>query len=191
MATVTFLRYLCRVVPGLQGVGVDLSADAVRSGQEQLAGTDLEGRITLIHGDAGDMSAHRVALDGVTAATTFFVLHELADHGQSEKLAGFFSRFSETLPDASLIMVETIRPDTEELRAKPGPALEYFFLPRHLRASTRSRSEWTRSLEIAGFKSVHEHYLSFARSAIYVAARKPEAVTAPVVAPAAAAVVRR
>ena len=124
---VTFLRYLCRVVPGLQGVGVDLSADAVRSGQEQLAGTDLEGRITLIDGDAGDMSAHRVALDGVTAATTFFVLHELADHGQSEKLAGFFSRFSETLPDASLIMVETIRPDTEELRAKPGPALDNFF----------------------------------------------------------------
>ena len=95
------------------------------------------------------------------------------------------------LPDASLLWWKRFVRIRKSCVPSRGRRSIPIFLPRHLRADTRSRSEWTRSLEIAGFKSVHEHYLSFARSAIYVAARNPEAVTAPVVAPAAAAVVRR
>jgi SAM-dependent methyltransferase len=166
----TFLRSLCRALPQVSAIGIDLSAEAIARGCATRDAQGLGGRIRLHQGDALEIDQTGVLPAEVGAATSFFVLHELASPGGGDgELPSFLRRFRQTYPRTALIIVETIRPDAAALRRRPGPAVEYFLLHDLSKQAPLNRERWQRQLRDAGFKSIEERNLSFARSAIYVA----------------------
>lgn len=163
----TFLRHICERMPGLEGVGIDLSPEAVASGNEQLKACAMDERIRLYAGDALEIDRLAPQLRGVDCAATFFVLHELCDQNENPLIHQFLTKFRATLPGVPLHVVETIRPEAEELRQRPGPAVEYFLLHDLSRQKPIGRDAWKDLFHRTGFSSVHENYLDFARSAIF------------------------
>ncbi len=165
----TFLSYLCEQIPGLQGVGVDLSPDAVTAGNEQLTAKGLSGRIKLYVGNALEISRLSRELEGVDAAATFFVLHELCDRKDNPGAVRFLSEFRKTLPGVPLHVIETIRPEPEDLRRRPGMAIEYYLLHDLSLQKPIGRDAWRKAFSDAGYESLDENYVAFARSAVYTA----------------------
>ena len=163
----TFLRYLCEQAPELQGVGVDLSPEAVAFGNEQLKSCGLDQRIRLYVGDALEINALEPQLRGVDCAVTFFVLHELCDNRENPLLGRFLTAFRETLPGVPMHVIETIRPDAAELRRRAGPAVEYFLLHDLSGQHPLNQEEWKTAFSRAGYTSIQERHLGFARSSIY------------------------
>lgn len=165
----TFLAYLCDQIPGLQGVGVDLTPDAITAGHELLAARGLKDRISLYVGNALDIGRLKTELKGVDAAATFFVLHELCDTHDNPKAVQFLNSFRETLPGVPLHVIETIRPPAEELRRRPGMAIEYFLFHDLSLQKPIGRESWKKAFSDAGFEQLHEDYIEFARSSIFTA----------------------
>jgi SAM-dependent methyltransferase len=163
----TFLRFLCENIPGLEGVGVDLSPDAVAAGNEQLAACGMSGRIKLHTGDAMEIGKLKDKLEGVDGAATFFVLHELCDQKENPRAAQFLSAFRTTLPAVPFHIVETIRPTPEELHRRPGPAVEYFLFHDLSLQKPIGRDAWKELFRRVGFQNLDEEYLPFARTAIF------------------------
>jgi SAM-dependent methyltransferase len=163
----TFLRYLCESTPGVEGVGVDLSPAAVEAGNEALRRANLLSRIRLHEGDAMDIGNLREQLGAVDGATTFFVLHELCDNKTNPRALDFLRSFRGALPGVPLHIVETVRPTAKEMREQPGPAIEYFFFHDLSNQTPIGREAWLNLLRTAGFQSVQEDFIAFARSSIY------------------------
>lgn len=165
----TFLAYLCEQIPGLQGVGIDLTPDAITAGNELLATRGLQDRISLYVGDALDIGRLKPQLEGVDAAATFFVLHELCDTRENPRAVQFLSSFRNTLPGVPLHVIETIRPTPEDMRRKPGMAVEYFLFHDLSLQKPIGRDAWKKAFSDAGFEKLREDYIEFARSAIFTA----------------------
>jgi SAM-dependent methyltransferase len=164
----TFLRFVCTALPGVRGVGIDLSPDAIERGRRSNSEQGFGDRITLAAGDATDCAALRALSGDVDAATSFFVLHEFVAHdGDVARLCSFLRHFRESLPGVTLIIVETIRPSAEAMRSQPGPAIEYFLFHDLSLQVPIGRESWKSTLKEAGYTSIHEWPLPWARSAIY------------------------
>jgi SAM-dependent methyltransferase len=169
----TFLRYLCRAVPGVEGVGIDLSEAAVRAAEAQIAAEGLSDRVKVICGDAFRLGDYRTELAGVDAATSFFVLHELCGSAGDGPLMPFLQTFRCALPNVPLIAIDAIRPTVEQMRRRPGPALEYSLLHDLSGQKTLARGAWRDVFIAAGFADVHEEHFDFARASIISAAAPP------------------
>jgi cyclopropane fatty-acyl-phospholipid synthase-like methyltransferase len=162
-----FLRLVCRAMPNARGVGIDLSEDAVRSGLEQVEAAGLRSRISLYHGDVFQLCGFRRQLEGVDAATIFFVLHEFCDTDHHQRAREFLSRFRHVLPGVRLLIVEPIRPTAEQMRQRPGPGIEYFLLHDLSNQHPVDRPGWRRIFQDTGFDLIEEDYIGLARTAIF------------------------
>ena len=162
-----FLRLVCKKFPATNGVGVDLSPDAVAAGEEQIRREGLEQRIQLHTGDALRLPEIKDRLQGVDAATPFFVLHEFCGGAKHERAVQFLRGFRETLPGVPFLIIETVRPTPEEMRRKPGPAIEYFLFHDLSNQKPVGRDVWKQLFQEAGFTSIVEDYIAFARTAIF------------------------
>jgi SAM-dependent methyltransferase len=164
----TFLRYLCSSIPGVQGVGIDRSPEAVSTARERIAAEGLGGRVRVICGDAFELGKYRTELQGVDASTSFFVLHELCGAG-GEVLRPFLETYRLALPGVPLIGIEAIRPTLEQMRQRPGPALEYTLLHDLSNQTTMGRGAWRQTFLSAGFEHIGEQHFDFARASIITA----------------------
>ena len=176
-----FLRYVCGQIPGVTGIGIDRSPEAVAAAQAAIMKDGLADRVHVVCGDAMALDRHQQEFRGVDAATAFFVLHELCDGGQRLR-EPFLDTYRRTLPDAPLIAVEAIRPSVAQMRRRPGPAVEYSLLHDLSGQKTIARGAWRGVLERAGFASVTEEHFDFARASIYTSTQGPldvEALKAP------------
>lgn len=162
----TFLRYLCAAVPGLEGVGIDLSPDAVEAGRRILAKEKIS-NVTLHAGDAMDIGTLKEQTAGVDCATTFFVLHELCDNNGNQRTLRFLKAFREGLPGVPFHIIETIRPTAQEMRKRPGPAVEYFLFHDLSRQHPLSREQWRKLYQASGFQSIQEDHIAGARTSIF------------------------
>ena len=162
----TFLRYLREQIPGIQGVGVDLSPEAVEEGNRRLEAAGASADIKLHVCDAVQLDALAPQLAGVDAATTFFVLHEMCDRKENKQIRQFLTTFRATLPQAQFHIFETIRPSAEEMRKRQGPAVEYFLLHDLSNQNPISREAWMKLFAETGFRA-REQYIDFARSSIF------------------------
>ncbi len=163
----TFLRLLADRIPGIRGAGVDLSPEAVENGNRVMAARGLADRFQLHTGDAARLDAVPEALDGVDAVTTFFVLHEIPKSTDCREAVDFLKMFRRTLPGIPFVVVETDRPTAEQMRAKPGFAIEYFLFHDLSGQQALSRKSWRDLFEQAGFSSIAEEYIGFARTSIF------------------------
>ncbi len=166
----TFLRYLCARTPGVVGIGIDRSTEAVAAADAAIARDGLSGRVRVVCGDAMELDRYREELRGVDAATSFFVLHELCGGSGQQPLEPFLETYRRTLPAAPLIAIEAIRPSVAQMRRRPGPAAEYSLLHDLSGQKTIARGAWTDVLVRAGFRQVQEEHFDFARASIYIAA---------------------
>lgn len=162
-----FLRLICRRFPDAQGVGLDLSPEAVEAGRASVQASGLETRIVLHVGDAMRLASFQQELSGVDAGATFFVLHELCDGRTNQRALEFLRAFRQTLPGVPFIITETVRPTAAEMRSRPGPAIEYFLFHDLSGQHPVDRQTWRNLFAEAGYQSIEEDYIAFARTAIF------------------------
>ena len=162
----TFLRALCTDLPGVQGSGMDLSPDSVEAARQRAAAAGLDGRLRFVVGDVTDENGAPAAMDGIDAATIFFLLHEILYRGEEvaiEFLHGFHRKF----PGVPLIVFEALRPSVEEMRRRPGMAIRYSLQHDLSHQKLVSGEEWKKLFRKAGFRSVDERELKLVRTGIY------------------------
>ena len=162
-----FLRYLCAHFPEIEGVGIDLSPEAVEEGRRSLRSEGLDHRIRLHVADAANISQLKSEPAGIDAATTFFVLHELCDGKNNPRALAFLKAFREAHPGIPFHVVETVRPAPDLMRARPGPAVEYFLFHDLSGQNPIAREEWRSLFQSSGFQSVQEDYVAFVRTSIF------------------------
>jgi SAM-dependent methyltransferase len=162
----TFLRKLCGMNPDVSCFGVDLSPDAVADGQRRAREAGLADRIHLFAGDIADIARWPEFGQPIDAATVFFVLHELLYRGEACVIA-FLESFRRVLPGVPLIAFEAIRPSAEDMRRRPGIGIYYYLYHDLSHQKPVDRETWKRLFAQAGFTSIEERYLKFARTAIY------------------------
>ena len=161
----TFLRALCGLNPEVRCYGIDLAPSAVEEGNRLLAEAGLENRVTL---SALDISRiDQAGLPAIDAATVFFVLHELLYFGE-DVLLNFLKDFRRLFPNAPLIAVEAVRPPVEDLRKHPGISVYYFLYHDLTQQKPVDADTWKQLFRRAGFESVEERQLDFAKAAIYI-----------------------
>jgi SAM-dependent methyltransferase len=162
----TFLRSLCQRIPEVAGYGIDIAPDAIADGRERVREAGLQDRIQLYARDIAAVDALPDGLSGVDLGITFFVLHELRFEGQA-CVVDFLRGFRRTFPGAPLVVFEAIRPTAEEMRKRPGMAVQYFMYHDLTHQQPVASEEWRDLFTTAGFTSIEQRNLDFARSAIF------------------------
>jgi cyclopropane fatty-acyl-phospholipid synthase-like methyltransferase len=162
-----FLRHLCELNPQVQCFGIDLAPAAVEEGNRSLREAGLEGRISLFALDISRIEEVSGALKDIDAATVFFVLHELLYFGE-DVLLNFLKDFRRLFPRTPLIAFEAVRPPLEEMRRHPGISVYYFLYHDLTQQKPVDADTWKKLFRAAGFESVEERALDFAKAAIYI-----------------------
>lgn len=163
----SFLRYLCAKDPSVTGVGIDIAPEAIALARQEAKAQSLEDRIQFLVQDVLQLSDVPDFPARVEIATMFFVLHELLAR-DGDSAVDMLAAFRRLFPGMALLIFEAIRPTPEDRRRRPGMAVEYVLQHDLSHQPLRSRQEWRLVFQEAGFSSVHERYLDFARTAIYV-----------------------
>jgi ubiquinone/menaquinone biosynthesis C-methylase UbiE len=161
-----FLIDLCERDEAITGCGIDIAPEAIADARKSVTRAGLQDRIHLFVADVSELTEAPDQLQGIEVATTFLVLHELlfaGDDAVVELLEGFRTLF----PGVPLIVFEVIRPTPEEMRRKPGMAVQYILQHDLTHQKLVSRKEWRELFKAAGFSSVEERYLRFARTSIF------------------------
>jgi len=106
-------------------------------------------------------------LRNIDAATVFFVLHEVLFEGQ-DRVIGLMRSFRKLFPVVPLIVFEACLPGPGEMRRKPGMAVQYLLQHELTRQRLAGRETWKELFAAAGFASIDERYLKFARTSIFI-----------------------
>jgi len=161
----TFLRLLCGLNPKVRCYGIDLAPAAVEEGNRVLREMGLQERVSL---SALDISKIEQAdLPAIDVATVFFVLHELLYFGE-DVLLNFLKDFRRLFPNTPLIAFEAVRPPAEDLRKHPGISVYYFLYHDLTQQKPVDAETWKSLFRRAGFESIEERLLDFAKAAIYI-----------------------
>ena len=161
----TFLRLLCGLNPDVQCYGIDLAPAAVEEGNRVLRETGLQERVKLTALDISKID--QADLPSIDVATVFFVLHELLYFGQ-DVLLRFLKDFRRLFPGTPLIVFEAVRPPVAELRKHPGISVYYFLYHDLTQQKPVDAETWKSLFRAAGFTSIEERLLEFAKAAIYI-----------------------
>lgn len=163
-----FLVDMCHSSPRFTGYGVDIAPEAIAAGNEQLAQNGLANRVHLIVADMFAMDSSFQEVGKIDATTCVYALHEfLSDDNQ--RLMTLLQKYRSRFPGVPLVVCEVIRHSPEELRQKPGGVMEIQLLHALSDQRLATRSEWHDIFRRAGFSSVEETYLDFARTAVFIA----------------------
>lgn len=161
-----FLRELCAQRAHVTGYGLDIAADTIAEGQAAVREAGLSARIHLFVEDVTRVEQLPAPLEQIEVATIFFVLHELLYQG-FETAVDFLKSYRSHFPGVPLIVFEAVKPSTETMRKRPGMAVHYFLQHELSQQRPVSQAEWRQLFRAAGFDSVEERYLDFARTAIF------------------------
>jgi cyclopropane fatty-acyl-phospholipid synthase-like methyltransferase len=160
-----FLRTLCGLNPEVQCLGIDLAPAAVEEGNRVNQEAGLQDRVSLRALDISKID--QASLPAIDAATVFFVLHELLYFGE-DVLLNFLRAFRRLFPGAPLIAFEVVRPSAEQLRRRPGVSVYYFLYHDLTQQRPVDTDTWKHLFQKAGFESIEERPLDFAKASIYI-----------------------
>lgn len=161
-----FLRYLCRRRPDVVAHGFDLDPDAVTAGTAHIAREGLQDRIRLAVQDVSTLTRIPEAVKDIDVATVFLLLHELLFISE-EAVTGLLQAFRGAFPGVPLVVTEIIRPRPEELRRRPGMGVHYYLHHDLSNQKPVGRDAWRTLFSRAGFATVEERHLGFARTSIF------------------------
>ena len=161
-----FLRYLCQRNNQVTGYGVDIFPDSVDVAEEMTREAGLEDRIHFTLANISELEEPPAVLREIDLAITLFVLHEILFAGE-DAVIQFLQNFQRVFPGVPLIVIEAIRPTFEQMRRKPGMAVQYYLQHDLSNQNPVGREKWRDLFAKAGWKFVDEKYLGFASTSIY------------------------
>ncbi len=162
----TFLRSLCNSSSQVTGYGVDIAPDSIADGREKVNRAGFQDRIHLYVEDISRLEKVPDLLQGIDVVTIFFVLHELLFSG-ADCVIELLQTFKRLFPRVPLVVFEVSRPTPEQMRKRPGMAIQHFLYHDLTHQRPVSRGEWRDLFKRGGFSSVEERYLKFARTSIF------------------------
>jgi SAM-dependent methyltransferase len=162
----TFLRHLCNAHPTIRGFGIDISPEAIEDGRELARQAGLQDRLELAVLDINAIDSTPSEMKDIDAATVFFVLHEILYQGK-DALLRLLRSYRSIFPNVPLTIFEVDRATPEELRQRPGMSIQYILQHDISHQKLVSRTEWLSLLREAGFTSITEQHLNFARTLIF------------------------
>lgn len=162
----TFLRSLCQGDPEVRAYGVDLAPDAIAEGMELAKAAGLEGRVQLFVEDITNPQALSSHVKHIDMATVFFVLHEVLFRGADATIE-LLQSFRRAFPGVPLVVFEVLRPTPEEMRKRPGMAIQYVLQHDLSHQKLVGREEWRELFRKAGFSRIDERLLQFSRTAMF------------------------
>ena len=162
----TFLRSLCQMDPQVHAYGVDLAPEAIAQGIETARAEGLQDRVELFVEDIAHLNRLAARVPGIDMATVFFVLHEVLYRGV-DAAVDFLRAFRDAFPGVPLVVFEVLRPTPEELRKRPGMAVQYVMQHDLTHQKLVGREEWHELFRKAGFSRVEERHLGFSRTAMF------------------------
>lgn len=162
----TFLIDLCKKNSDITAYGLDISSQATAYASQRVAEHGLSDRIHLVTEDMFEVQRIAGQLTQVDLVTSFYGFQELLFGGR-EKVLGLLAAYRTALPGASFMVCEIPKYSAEELRKNPRGMLEYQLYHALTRQRLATRSEWMTLWREAGFRTIEEHYLDFARTVIY------------------------
>jgi ubiquinone/menaquinone biosynthesis C-methylase UbiE len=164
-----FLINMCTSSPQFSGYGVDIAPEAIEAGNRMLAHLGLQERVHLVVADMFAMDTSFQDVGQVDATTCIYALHEfLSDDNQ--RLLELLRKYRGRFPGVPLVVCEVIRHSPQELRQKPGGVMEIQLLHALSNQRLATRAEWHDIFRQAGFRSITENYMDFARTAVFVTA---------------------
>jgi ubiquinone/menaquinone biosynthesis C-methylase UbiE len=161
----TFLRSLCASTD-VTCYGIDMAPEAIAEGMEKVRQAGLADRIQLAVADITKLEKAPDHWPGIDIATCFFVLHEILFAGP-EHIVAFLSSFRTLFPGIPLIVFEVTRATPQEMRSRPGMAIHYTLQHDLTHQKLIALEDWRELFRMAGFGSIEERYLGFARSVIF------------------------
>lgn len=159
-----FLIQLARLDPGLRGVGVDRSADAIDEARASARRHGVDARVAFLRAEvgAGPLPLTPEQRDGIDAITAMYMLHEFGRDGR----AGIVRVLRETaaaLPGRILLFTECLPADASAMaheRSTTFSQLDYLLIhPLSGQGLPLRAEEWTAILEEAGLKPLDRQTL--------------------------------
>lgn len=165
----TFLRDLCKADPSARAYGLDLSPEAISLAGERIEQAGLKDRILVECRDITKMNKAPEGWTRIDGATCFFVLHEIL-YGGRKRVIEFLQGYQRIFPGAPLLVVEVIRGSLEQTRKSRGMGAPYYLQHDLTHQRLETREGWRTLFREAGFTTIKERYLKFAKSSIFTLA---------------------
>jgi phenylpyruvate C(3)-methyltransferase len=162
----TFLRSLCQSDPDVRAYGVDLAPDAIAEGMERARAAGLQDRVQLFVEDISKLEKLRSRVAEIDMATVFFVLHEVLFRG-ADATVELLRSFRNAYPGVPLVVFEVVRPSAEEMRRRPGMAIQYVLQHDLTHQKLVGLEEWKELFRKAGFSRIDQRHLRFTRTAMF------------------------
>jgi 2-ketoarginine methyltransferase len=138
------LARICSFRPDIQGVGVDRDPNSCAVARETVERMGLGDRITIIEGDAFDVSALPAdAVQGVDMVTVMFLLHEILRQQGRDGTVGLLRQIGDLVgPGGRLAMVEVAGTVDHVYRENQLFVPEYELLHEYTNQRLASRAQW-------------------------------------------------
>jgi 2-ketoarginine methyltransferase len=148
------LSRICGFGPDIQGVGVDRDPNSCAVARETVEREGLQGRLTIIEGDAADIAGlPRDAVTGVDMVTVMFLLHEILRQRGREGTVELLRDIAGLLgPGGHLAMVEVSGTVDHAYRENQLFVPEYELLHEYTNQRLAPRPEWEAMADEAGMK---------------------------------------
>jgi SAM-dependent methyltransferase len=150
-----FLIQLARAEPSLQGLGLDISADAIEEARKNARRFGVETRVEFLQAELGAdrLLADNFALKGIEAITAMHLLHEFGRDG-TERIVEVLRELKRALPGRLLVFTECYPVDAVAMGKKLPPTfseLDYYLIhPLSRQGVPLPPAEWKAILEKAG-----------------------------------------
>jgi SAM-dependent methyltransferase len=166
------LANICALDDDIEAVGVDKDAASCAVARETVEREGLEGRLTIVEGDAADLrSLPPDTAAGVDTITVMFLLHELLRQRGREGTVDLLRGIAEFLgDDGRLVIVEVAGTKDHAYREKLLFVPEYELLHEYTNQRLAPREEWEAMVAEAGMDVVEAAPVDMCQAFCLVAA---------------------
>jgi len=167
-----FLIGFCKQ-EGVQGVGVDLSPEAVAYAKKKSAEYGVSDRAQFIVGDIMRLKEYVKPEYQVDVITCMFVLHEFLSINE-QLVIDIFSSIKEAFPEKYILICELTRCSLDHLYHSPSGVTEHHLFHYLSNQGLATAEEWKRIFRKAKLQLVEEERLDLAEQSIFLL--KPKSV---------------
>jgi SAM-dependent methyltransferase len=148
---------ICRAA-GTDGLGVDISPDAIAEARLELDREGLAGRIRLAEADASD-AASIPGLETVDLVVGFFFMHEVLAKGYDE-FVGYLRGIAGRLPAGAHVLAAEVTPPVRNRASQETFTPEFTLIHAMMGQGLLSEEEWCQAFREGGFaieRTLHPH----------------------------------
>ena len=150
------LSHICALDPAIRAVGVDRDPESCAVARETVRREGLDGRMTILQGDAGDVAALPAdVVSEVDTVTVMFLLHEILRQRGREGTVQLLRDIAELIGEGGrLVMVEVSGTTEPAYRENLLFVPEYELLHEYTNQRLAARPEWEAMVADAGMRVV-------------------------------------